>query len=43
MLKGIDPRMPADLLDVLMRMGHGDETAGWWTATIPPTARPPAR
>jgi L-fucose mutarotase len=27
MLKGIDPRMPADLLDVLMRMGHGDELA----------------
>ena len=27
MLKGIDPRMPADLLDVLMRMGHGDEIA----------------
>lgn len=25
MLKGIDARMPADLLDVLMRMGHGDE------------------
>ena len=27
MLKGIDPRMTADLLDVLMRMGHGDELA----------------
>ncbi|WP_227427876.1 RbsD/FucU family protein [Roseibaca sp. Y0-43] len=27
MLKGIDPRMPAALLDVLMRMGHGDEIA----------------
>ncbi|GKY86135.1 RbsD/FucU family protein [Sinisalibacter aestuarii] len=27
MLKGIDARMPADLLDVLMRMGHGDEIA----------------
>ncbi len=27
MLKGIDSRMPADLLDVLMRMGHGDEIA----------------
>ncbi|MGC9370893.1 MAG: RbsD/FucU family protein [Paracoccaceae bacterium] len=27
MLKGIDPRMPADLLDTLMRMGHGDELA----------------
>jgi len=27
MLKGIDPRMTADLLDVLMRMGHGDEIA----------------
>lgn len=25
MLKGIDARMPAELLDVLMRMGHGDE------------------
>ncbi len=25
MLKGIDPRMTADLLDLLMRMGHGDE------------------
>ncbi len=25
MLKGIDPRMTAELLDVLMRMGHGDE------------------
>lgn len=25
MLKGVDPRMTADLLDVLMRMGHGDE------------------
>lgn len=27
MLKGIDARMPAELLDVLMRMGHGDEIA----------------
>jgi len=27
MLKGIDSRMPAELLDVLMRMGHGDEVA----------------
>lgn len=27
MLKGIDPRMPADLLETLMRMGHGDELA----------------
>ncbi|MEJ1990885.1 MAG: RbsD/FucU domain-containing protein [Maritimibacter sp.] len=27
MLKGIDARMPAALLDVLMRMGHGDEIA----------------
>ncbi|MFC2970204.1 RbsD/FucU family protein [Acidimangrovimonas pyrenivorans] len=27
MLKGIDPRMPAELLDTLMRMGHGDEIA----------------
>jgi len=27
MLKGIDPRMTADLLDTLMRMGHGDELA----------------
>ncbi|OOY27851.1 hypothetical protein BMI90_11680 [Thioclava sp. L04-15] len=27
MLKGIDPRMSADLLDLLMRMGHGDELA----------------
>lgn len=25
MLKGIDSRMTADLLDTLMRMGHGDE------------------
>ncbi len=25
MLTGIDPDMPADLLDCLMRMGHGDE------------------
>ena len=25
MLIGIDPHMPADLLDCLMRMGHGDE------------------
>jgi len=25
MLKGVDRRMTADLLDVLMRMGHGDE------------------
>lgn len=25
MLKGIDARMTAELLDVLMRMGHGDE------------------
>ena len=25
MLKNLDPRMTADLLDVLMRMGHGDE------------------
>ncbi len=25
MLKGIDPRLPPDLLDCLMRMGHGDE------------------
>jgi L-fucose mutarotase len=27
MLKGIDARMPAELLDLLMRMGHGDEIA----------------
>ncbi len=27
MLKGIDRRIGADLLDVLMRMGHGDEIA----------------
>ncbi len=25
MLKGIDPRMTADLMDVLIRLGHGDE------------------
>jgi L-fucose mutarotase len=25
MLTGIDPHMPPDLLDCLMRMGHGDE------------------
>ena len=25
MLKGIDPRVTPDLMDVLMRMGHGDE------------------
>jgi len=25
MLLGIDPRMPPNLLDCLMRMGHGDE------------------
>lgn len=25
MLKGVHPRMTADLLDTLMRMGHGDE------------------
>lgn len=27
MLKGIDPRVTPDLMDVLMRMGHGDELA----------------
>ena len=27
MLKGLDPRMTADLLDLMMRMGHGDELA----------------
>lgn len=27
MLKGIDPRITPDLMDVLMRMGHGDELA----------------
>ncbi len=27
MLTGIDPNMPPDLLDCLMRMGHGDEIA----------------
>lgn len=27
MLKGIDARMPAEPLDILMRMGHGDEIA----------------
>ncbi len=27
MLKGIDPRVTPDLLDCLMRMGHGDEIA----------------
>ena len=25
MLKGIDPRVTPDLMDVLMRLGHGDE------------------
>ena len=27
MLKGIDPRVTPDLMDVLMRLGHGDELA----------------
>lgn len=27
MLKGIDPRVTPDLMDVLMRLGHGDEIA----------------
>lgn len=27
MLKGIDPRITPDLMDVLMRLGHGDEIA----------------
>ena len=26
MLKGIDPRVTPDLMDVLMRMGHGDDS-----------------
>ena len=27
MLKGIDPRLPPDLLHILARMGHGDDLA----------------